>query len=506
MWQGSSESILTNGKIIVDWMNALGFVGMTLGNHEYDWGEDAIGANLAYSEFPFLAINIYDNATGKLADYCTPSIMVEKGGVQIGIIGAIGDCYSSISSDMVTGVSFKVGSELASLVRAESDRLRAEGADIVVLSVHDGGGGSSYYDSSLSNGYIDIVFEGHTHSSYTTVDSYGVYHIQAGGENSGLSHVEIAVNSANGNNRVTEAEVVRNSVYADLDDHPETEEIERSYADIIEYANRDLGVVSKNYSDSAIEDFVAELYLEAGLERWGDKYNIVLGGGFLSTRSPYDLSAGVKKYADLVSLFPFNNQLVLCSVSGLNLKNKFINTSNSNYHIALSDYGSSLSVSNGGTYYIIVDTYTATYKPNGLTIVEYYDSGVYARDLLADAISEGRLEASRPDNYTLTSIPDALRIGQALGSNQETAEEYYVKGRVTGTPNSTYGNLYLVDENGNEIYVYGLYDSFGNRYDKMSTKPKAGDEIIVCSVIKKYVKNNTTTIELIGAVVIEINP
>jgi hypothetical protein len=197
---------------------------------------------------------------------------------------------------------------------------------------------------------------------------------------------------------------------------------------------------------------------------------------------------------------------VLCSVSGSNLKNKFINSSNSNYHIALSDYGSQLSISNSGRYYIVVDSYTATYAPNGLTIVEYYDDGVYARDLLADAISAGRLETTRPDNYTLTSIPDALRIGQALGSNKETVEEYYVKGRVNGTPNSTYGNLYLVDENGNEIYVYGVYDSFGNRYDKMSTKPMAGDEIILCSVIKKYVKNNTITIELINAVVIEINP
>ena len=42
MWQGSSESNLTKGLIMTEWMNSLGFVSMTLGNHEFDWGEDAI--------------------------------------------------------------------------------------------------------------------------------------------------------------------------------------------------------------------------------------------------------------------------------------------------------------------------------------------------------------------------------------------------------------------------------------------------------------------------------
>ena len=64
MWQGSSESNLTEGLIVTDWMNELGFVSMTLGNHEYDWGEETITKNLDLAEFPFLAINIYDRDTG----------------------------------------------------------------------------------------------------------------------------------------------------------------------------------------------------------------------------------------------------------------------------------------------------------------------------------------------------------------------------------------------------------------------------------------------------------
>ena len=406
MWQGTAESNLTGGNILTEWMNALDFTAMTLGNHDFDWGEKAIRENLEVAEFPFLAINVYDLSTGKLADYCTPSVMVECDGIQVGIIGAIGDCYSSISSDKVENVEFIVGDELAELVKEESARLRAEGADIIVYSLHDGHGSSSsgkknisntdlksYYTPSLSNGSVDLVFEGHTHQSYTLVDSYGVYHMQGAGENKGISHVEMKVNTANGENRVSVAEYLRSSVYSSLEDDADTEALEEKYSDIIDMSYSNLGTVSRYYDDDLLEYIVAELYLEAGIEAWGDDYNILLGGGFLKTRSPYNLSSGKTTYAMLLSLFPFDNDIVLCSVSGYKLKKQFVYTENSDYHNVYSEYGEGEkeNISDYETYYIVVDTYTALYAPNGLTIIDYLDGGTYARDLLAEAIRNGEI-------------------------------------------------------------------------------------------------------------------
>jgi hypothetical protein len=88
MWQGSSESNLTKGLIMTDWMNALDFAAMTLGNHEYDWGEDAIEQNAKAAEFPLLAINVYDRQTNERVDYCEASVLIEQDGLIIGIIGA----------------------------------------------------------------------------------------------------------------------------------------------------------------------------------------------------------------------------------------------------------------------------------------------------------------------------------------------------------------------------------------------------------------------------------
>ena len=517
-WQGTAESGLTKGKILTEWMNELDFVSMTLGNHEFDWGENAIRENLAVAEFPFLAINVYNLDTHELADYCTPSVMVDRGDIQIGIIGAIGDCYSSVSPDMVENVEFKVGYELTDLVKMESLRLREAGADLIVYTLHDGYGNStsadfinssqlsSYYNPILSDGYIDLVFEAHTHQSYCFVDEYGVYHLQAAGENQAISHVEIEVNYANGNKHVSDADTVRSSVYSSYEADKGTEDIEDKYSDIIDFAySEKLGRVSAYLNDSEVEDFVAQLYLEAGLDKWGKEYNIVLGGGFLKTRSPYNLSAGTKYYADLFSILPFDNRLVLCSVAGANLKSKFIYSTNGDYHCALSEYGADIldSISNAETYYIVVDTYTALFAPNRLTIVDYYDETTFARDLLAQAIQDGRLDATAGD-YELTSIPKAIEIGEGLADNRATSDFYYVKGTVKYTPSSPYGNLYIVDENGNELYVYGLYDLDGLRYDAMPDKPKAGDTVILYSSIYKYVNGSSITIELKNATLIEI--
>ena len=64
--------------------------------------------------------------------------MIDQNGIQIGIIGAVGDCYSSISASQVQDIYFKTGGDLTALVKAESEALRAQGADFIIYAIHDG--------------------------------------------------------------------------------------------------------------------------------------------------------------------------------------------------------------------------------------------------------------------------------------------------------------------------------------------------------------------------------
>lgn len=396
MWQGMAESNLTEGLIITEWMNEMDFLSMTLGNHEFDWGEAAIEKNGEVAEFPFLAINIYDRETNDLVDYCTPSVLYETSGLKIGIIGAIGDCYSSIAADKTEDVYFKVGDELTALVKAESDRLRALGADLIVYSLHDGYGQSrsgiiteqklsSYYDIELSDGYVDLVFEAHTHQEYVVRDVHGVYHVQAGAQNEGIAQVQLQVNYANGHIKVDGCEVIDSSVYAGYAPSDLVDTILANYEEILAEIHVPLGQNAANRSSEQLEDLVARLYYEAGVEKWGQDYDIVLAGAFLQTRSPYFLSAGDVTYADLLSLFPFDNAIVLCTISGEKLNRVFLSGGSYNTYYE----GARPQVDPNGTYYVVTDTYSSTYRWNGMTEVARYDDLTFARDLLAEYARAG---------------------------------------------------------------------------------------------------------------------
>ena len=140
-----------------------------------------------------------------------------------------------------------------------------------------------------------------------------------------------------------------------------------------------------------MRELVADLYLQKGREIWGDEYDIVLGGGFVSIRSPYNLAAGEVRYSDLQSLFPFDNNLVLCSIKGSDLRRRFIETSNSDYFCS---YDPSLvsKIKDYETYYIIVDSYSSSYAPNRLTEIARLGEDIFARDLVAEYVKQGGLE------------------------------------------------------------------------------------------------------------------
>ena len=500
MWQGSVESSANRGQLMTEWMNDLGFAAMTLGNHEYDWGSDHVDQNAQLAQFPFLGINVTDNnVTGS---YCQSSVVVERGGVKIGIIGAIGDVLSSISGEFSPGLRFAVQKQLTALVEEEATRLRQEeGCHLVIYSLHDGYTSSSngiyvtnnslsYYDLSLSQGYVDIVFEAHTHQSYILQDRYGVYHMQAGGYNKGLSFANICYNLVTGVYEIQQVKILGHDDYAydSLQDDPIVEELIHQYFDGQNPYEQVLGRNDLVRSSDEIVQVVAQLYLDKGREIWGDRYDIVLGGGYLKTRPPYDLPAGDVTYPQLTGLLPFDNDLVLCSVSGKVLRERFIGT----YYASAYDSDLVSSIVDSKTYYIVVDSYTSTYAPNKLTEVARA-TGLYARDLLKEFVEQGGWSGQ----VKAVTIAQANAIGMALGSNESTKEAYQVTGVVSSVTNTTYGNLYIKDDQGNTLYLYGLYDSTGRRYDAMANPPKVGDRITVVGAITKY-------IDWQGNVVVEI--
>jgi 2',3'-cyclic-nucleotide 2'-phosphodiesterase/3'-nucleotidase len=188
MWQGSADSNITRGRLVVDAMNQIGFSAMAIGNHEFDWTDEYLYLNQVRSNFPLLGINILDKQTQQRAAFADASVMIERSGIQIGIIGTIGDTLeSTILTSAVAPYDFV---PYTNLVKDESQRLKNLGADLIVLVNHNG---------TVESGvmpYVDAVFNGHTHRREVFhIDGKPVYQGLAYGQ--AISHVRFAFNTAN---------------------------------------------------------------------------------------------------------------------------------------------------------------------------------------------------------------------------------------------------------------------------------------------------------------------
>ena len=240
---------------------------------------------------------------------------------------------------------------------------------------------------------MDLAFEADSHYWYSLIDEYGVYHLHAGGNNQGLSHATILIDKASGAADILTAELLPNSKYAYLEDDPVVTQLLEKYAEQIAPAAKILGTNNQYKNNNMLGELVAKLYRDKGVEKWGDAYDIVLGGGYIFCRSPGYLNAGQVTYGQLMSLLPFDNQITLCSIRGSDLLSRFLENDHYAYHIQTTAYGDSIrsSIDPDGTYYVVTDSYSAYYAANNMTVVDIYSEDIFARDLLADYIAAGGL-------------------------------------------------------------------------------------------------------------------
>ena len=166
---------------------------------------------------------------------------------------------------------------------------------------------------------------------------------------------------------------------------------------------------------------------------------------------------------------------------------------------------------NGATYPI---TWT-TDKPDNATVVAEYGKVTIKITPSQEADVTYKLTATLKDaegneikvDFTRTiakmkiftpdteiSIKDAIELGLAQGHNQYTDGKFYVSGVITEVYNTTYGNMYIEDAEGNKFTIYGTYSADGSaRYDAMEVKPVAGDTVTVYGIVGQY--NDTAQIK-----------
>ena len=177
------ESFIQHDKPTIDALNAAGLDVSAVGNHELDQGYndlvnrvmapyDATTNPFGGAQWQYIAANLKMKTTG---DPAVPATWVKDvGGVQVGFVGAVTEDLPTLVSP--GGIADITVEDIVTSVNTEAADLVAEGADIVVMLVHEGATSTDCGTMDDSGTWADIVnnvspdvdaiVSGHTHLAY----------------------------------------------------------------------------------------------------------------------------------------------------------------------------------------------------------------------------------------------------------------------------------------------------------------------------------------------------
>ena len=157
-WQGSLGANATRGQDMIDCMALLKPDAMT-GHWEFTYGEARVSALVKTLGFPFLALNVRDTEWNEPVFDAVK--MFERGGVKIAVFGQAFP-YTPVANPrwMIPKWSFGIREED---VRAQVDKARKSGAQLVVLLSHNGFDVDRKLAARVSG--IDVILTGHTHDA-----------------------------------------------------------------------------------------------------------------------------------------------------------------------------------------------------------------------------------------------------------------------------------------------------------------------------------------------------
>ena len=333
-------------------LNRMGLVASSLGNHEFDQGPkellrqqhggcDSPRPNKACrfspdfkgAGFTYLAANVVDAQTGK--NLVPGWRIVDVKGVKVGLIGAVLHDLASVTvASSIKGLA--VNDEAAS-INAVLPALRAQGAQVFVVLIHEGGFADQPYDKADCNTLhgpivaiakkldpaIRLVISGHSHTGYlckvdgkvvTQADAYG--HL--------LSRIKLTLDPAT---KAVEGIQVRNVVMTAGAFKPDAG-LSAYLADVRaksrEVLAKPVARIAAGLSrheapsgESALGDVIADAAVAATRDQ-GAQIGFMNPGGIRK-----DLEAGeggVVTFGQAQAVLPFGNTLVVMDLTGAQLR------------------------------------------------------------------------------------------------------------------------------------------------------------------------------------------
>ncbi|WP_092923304.1 5'-nucleotidase C-terminal domain-containing protein [Halorubrum sodomense] len=307
-------SPISQWRAPVDVLNGVQPDADVIGNHEFDYGLDAISDVTADSKFPWLATNLVDSETGEAFDGTKSNHIVERGGVRVGIIGLAdkGATTGKTNIDFeAEGITIEDYTETGP---AEAKRLREEeGVDVVVALAHTGVPDAEALAEADTDDDIDVLVVGDDEIVYRPTEQSGTIVSEAEARANYLSEIELTVEDGS----VTSWEGDLLEVTDDIEKDPDASRIINEYraevsldSPVVESAVPLDATFSSNYHR---ETNYGNLITDAMRERTDADVAITNAGGIRSDSvyGPGEITGG-----DIFNTLPFPNTVVSLELTG----------------------------------------------------------------------------------------------------------------------------------------------------------------------------------------------
>ncbi len=325
-FQGSLFYTTYKGTVEGEFLNLMETDVMVVGNHEFDDGEDGLAAFLDMVKFPVLGSNVKAREASALGDRVKEYVILDVGGEQVGIVGAVANDTAELSSP---GEHVSIIEDVEGITAA-IEAVKAEGVNKIIALTHVGYPRDLEAIAKIPG--VDVVVGGHTNTllsntiegaegPYPTMvdnpEGYQVPVVQAASYSKYLGELKVVFDDSG---VVTEATGDVHLIDASVEpDEKVAARVEELAGPIEELKTKVVAETVSSIDGSrescrAGECQMGNLVTDAMLARTqnqGVQFAITNGGGLRASIDEGDVTMG-----EVLEVLPFQNTLATFELSG----------------------------------------------------------------------------------------------------------------------------------------------------------------------------------------------
>ena len=327
--QGGSLGTVSQGEYIINLMNIVEYDAIALGNHEFDYRLPRLMELIGMMKTKPVCSNFYSISENK--SVFEPYSIVSYGDTDIAYIGIT--TPSTISSSSPSQFMDEDGNfiytfnpnNLFDIVQDSIDAAKKDGADYIIALSHIGTEDGENYSTSIeiaeNTEGLDVILDGHSHSviEEMTVTDEGGNEVIISSTGTKFEYIgKLTIENGEINTSLVKTEECEGSI-SEVDTY--LTEISEAYKKLGErkIGTSDVELVTNDADGNRLvrksETNLGNLCADAFRIVTGADIGYINGGGVRAA-----MPAGDVTFNDILGVYPFNNQVVVCEINGQAIK------------------------------------------------------------------------------------------------------------------------------------------------------------------------------------------